>query len=167
MAVISSIKYLDIKNEYNDGANYFRKFLQYAENISKGEIKSSKLTLDGLSKNNSSKDFDKLDNILAVQIADELKSLGYEIDLNVGNSYFRCHIAVKSKVDKNKYALGILVDTIEHYQNSDLLEQYVLRPNILKGFKWNIVQVFTKDWLHEPEKVMAKIKSALEIQTKI
>lgn len=167
MAVISSIKYLDIKNEYNDGANYFRKFLQYAENISKGEIKSSKLTLDGLSKNNSSKDFDKLDNILAVQIADELKSLGYEIDLNVGNSYFRCHIAVKSKVDKNKYALGILVDTIEHYQNSDLLEQYVLRPNILKGFKWNIIQVFTKDWLHEPEKVMAKIKSALEIQTKI
>lgn len=161
MAVISSIKFMDIKNEYNDGANYFRKFLQYAENISKGEINAAKLNLDGLSKNNLSKNLDSVENVLSVNIANEIRQLGFAVDLNVGNSYFRCNVAVRSKELKDQYSLGILVDTIEHYQNNDLLEQYVLRPSILKGFKWKILQVFTKDWLHQPDKVMEQIKQAL------
>ena len=36
--------------------------------------------------------------------------------------------------NKNKYCLGVLVDTTEHYKNSNLLEQYVLRPSILNSF---------------------------------
>jgi superfamily I DNA and/or RNA helicase len=161
MAVISSIKYVDIKNEYNDGANYFRKFLQYAENISRGEVKTAKINLDGLSKNNPSENFDNVENILAGAIASEIKSLGFEIDLNVGYSYFRCSIAVRSKIEKNKYILGILVDSVEHYKNKDLLELYVLRPSILKAFNWKILQVYTKDWLHQSEGVLTQIKKAL------
>ncbi len=162
MAIISSIKYSDIKNEYNEGANYFRKFLQYAESVSRGELKSANLILDGLSKNNVIDASSNLTNSIVLGIAKELNAIGYKTDLNVGQSYFRCNIGVRSKENDNKYSLGILVDTIEHYKNNDLLEQYVLRPSILKSFNWNVIQVYSKDWLHQPEKVMEQVKKALE-----
>lgn len=160
MAIISSIKYTDIKNEYNEGANYFRKFLQYAESVSRGEIKSANQTLDGLSKNNIVDTTINATNPVVLGIANELSKLGYTTDLNVGQSYFRCSIGVRGK--DNTYCLGILVDTVDHYNNNNLLEQYVLRPSILKSFNWNVIQVYTKDWLQQSEKVMEQIKKALE-----
>lgn len=162
MAIISSIRYTDVKNEHNEGANYFRKFLQYAESISSGELKSANLILDSLSQNNAVDVSVNLKNVIVLDIAKELNTLGYKTDLNVGQSYFRCNIGVRSKENNHKYCLGVLVDTTEHYKNSNLLEQYVLRPSILKSFNWNILQVYSKDWLHQPEKVMEQIKKALE-----
>jgi superfamily I DNA and/or RNA helicase/predicted DNA-binding WGR domain protein len=161
MAIISSIKYTDIKNEYNEGANYFRKFLQYAESVSRGEIKSANQTLDGLSKNTIVDTAANAAHPVVTGISNKLKELGYITDLNVGQSYFRCSIGVRNKDNSNKYCLGILVDTIDHYNNKNLLEQYVLRPSILKSFNWNVIQVYTKDWLHHPEKVLDQIKKAI------
>lgn len=162
MAIITSIKYADIKNEYNEGANYFRKFLQYAESVSLGNPISANLTLDSLSKKNLIDSTVNSSNAIVLGIAAELNSLGYKTDLNVGQSYFRCNIGVRSNEDDNKYCLGVLVDTIDHYKNKNILEQYVLRPAILKGFNWNIIQVYSKDWLHQPEKVMDQILRALK-----
>lgn len=162
MAIITSIKYADIKNEYNEGANYFRKFLQYAESVSLGNPISANLTLDSLSKKNLIDSTVNSSNAIVLGIAAALNSLGYKTDLNVGQSYFRCNIGVRSNEDDNKYCLGVLVDTIDHYKNKNILEQYVLRPAILKGFNWNIIQVYSKDWLHQPEKVMDQILRALK-----
>src|SRR4029078_11471096 len=41
MAVISSIKHADIKNEYNEGANFFRRYLNYAELVSTGHLEEA------------------------------------------------------------------------------------------------------------------------------
>ena len=48
MAIVSSIKYHNITNEYNEGANYFRRFLQYAENISAGNMQTARTILDSV-----------------------------------------------------------------------------------------------------------------------
>jgi predicted DNA-binding WGR domain protein len=160
MVVVSSIKHTDIKNEYNEGANYFKKFLQYAELVSLGDLKSAGVVLESLSKGNRKIESNNLVSTVVNDIANYLIGLGFQLELNVGQSFFRCHIALKDKEDANKYRLGILIDTDEHYANKDLLEQYVLRPNVLKSFNWNIVQVFTKDWLHQPEKILEQIEKA-------
>lgn len=161
MAVISSIKHSDIKNEYNEGANYFKRFLHYAESVSRGELKSASLTLDSLSKNKQMLANSESNSSVVLSIADELKNLGFKVDLNVGQSYFRCSIGVRSNDDEKKYSLGILVDTSEHYSNDNILEQYVLRPQLLKNFNWNVIQVYSKDWLAQKDKVMAQIQKAL------
>ena len=161
MAVVSSIKYSDIKNEYNEGANYFRKFLQYAELISSGNLSSAETVLDSLSKNHKLGDLEE-ENILTLSVAEYINSLGYEIKFNVGQSYFRCNIGVVDKKNKNKYCLGILIDTVEHYTNENLLEQYVLRPGVLKSFNWNVIQIYTKDWLHNQLSIIERIKNILE-----
>jgi len=100
--------------------------LQYAEAVSRGELKSANLTLDSLSQNSVIDTSINSTNAIVLGIAKELNALGYKTDLNVGQSYFRCNIGVRSKENKNKYCLGVLVDTTEHYKNSNLLEQYVL-----------------------------------------
>jgi hypothetical protein len=48
MALVSSIRYHDITNEYNDGANSLKNFLQYAEAVSKGDAAAARRVLENL-----------------------------------------------------------------------------------------------------------------------
>jgi predicted DNA-binding WGR domain protein len=80
----------------------------------------------------------------------------------VGQSDFKCSLAVKAGSGDQQYALGILIDDGKHYQNKNLIEQYYQRPAILQNFGWRILPVFAKDWLHQPQKVMEQIRKLLE-----
>src|SRR4029077_4061626 len=95
--------------------------------------------------------------------AQALRSRGYLVDLNVGQSKFRCDLAVRSKSD-NLYQLGILVDTDGHYSNPNLLDRYLMQPGILKAFGWRFALVLTKDWYHTPDDVLARIEKLLQGQ---
>ena len=68
------------------------------------------------------------------------------------------------KQDDLNYALAILIDDDKHFSNDNIIEQYFQRPAILKEIGWRQISVFTKDWLHDPEKVMSAIVKALHGQ---
>ncbi|MBL4702974.1 MAG: WGR domain-containing protein, partial [Flavobacteriales bacterium] len=157
MAIISSIRHYDIKNEYNEGANYFRKFLQYAESISKGNLSSANLTLKSLSKSQQVLSEDVETDVVTKTIAKKLQEKGYHVELSIGQSYFKCSIGVSAKSGLTNYQLGILVDDGAHYENKNILEQYYLRPSILKSFGWNLIQVYSKDWYKNEEMVFNRI----------
>jgi predicted DNA-binding WGR domain protein len=93
-------------------------------------------------------------------LAQALRSRGYLVDLNVGQSKFRCDLAVRSKSD-NLYQLGILVDTDSHYSNPNLLDRYLMQPGILRAFGWRFAMVLTKDWYHNPDDVLERIEKLL------
>lgn len=158
MAVVSSIKYLDITNEYNEGANYFRKFLQYAENVSLGQMAIARTILDSLvahRKEHSIKQ--KTASIVIKQVKEALEQLGYGVTEQVGQSDFKCSLSVTQNHNDNEYILSILMDDEHHYQNHNLLEQYYQRPAILQSFGWRTIPVFAKDWLQQPKKVIEQI----------
>src|SRR6185295_4306198 len=48
MAVVSSIRHFDITNEYNDGANCLRNFLEYAAAVSVGDAATARRLLTTL-----------------------------------------------------------------------------------------------------------------------
>ncbi|MGN6643289.1 MAG: WGR domain-containing protein, partial [Verrucomicrobiota bacterium] len=101
------------------------------------------------------------------RLAMALRERGYEVDLNVGQSKFRCDLAVRSKTD-SLYQLGILVDTHGHYANPNLLDRYLMQPSILKAFGWRFALVLTKDWYHSPEDVLLRLEKllrGLEVET--
>ena len=79
------------------------------------------------------------------------------VDLNVGQSKFRCDLAVRSNGD-SLYQLGILVDTDGHYANPNLLDRYLMQPSILRAFGWRFALVLTKDWYHTPDDVLIHIR---------
>jgi superfamily I DNA and/or RNA helicase/predicted DNA-binding WGR domain protein len=157
MAIISSIKYHNITNEYNEGANYFRRFLQYAENVSTGNMQTARIILDGLVVNKNQENNTTETGIVAKEIKQVLLKNGYEVSEQVGQSGFRCSLAVKAKPGDDVYTLSILIDDEKHYSNPNLVEQYYQRPAVLQSFGWRSINVFAKDWLQQPDKVTALI----------
>lgn len=157
MAIVSSIKYHNITNEYNEGANYFRRFLQYAENVSCGNMQIARTILDSLVVNKTSSTETVGSDIIAKEIKRELENLGYEVEEQVGQSEFKCSLAIKEQKQDEEYILSLLIDDDRHYNNTNLLEQYYQRPAILKAFGWRSMNVFARDWLEQPRKVIEQI----------
>lgn len=156
MVIVSSIGPNEIKNDYNEGANYFKKFLSYSRHISNGNFKEANVILDGLNLTHNSSSLAK-EKVISQQLKMALEKKGYEVDESVGQSYFKCDLAIRFK-DKGRYNTGILIDHEEHYENKNVLEQYCQRPQILNAFGWKIITVFSKDWLEKPSRVLERIE---------
>ncbi|MGC3959998.1 MAG: AAA domain-containing protein [Verrucomicrobiota bacterium] len=119
MAIVSSIQHHDITNDYNDGANSLKNFLYYAEAVSKGDEATARRVLENLNplSRKALAPLSKGDAVVE-KLAGALRERGYEVDLNVGQSKFRCDLAVRSKTD-SLYQLGILVDTARALRESE------------------------------------------------
>jgi predicted DNA-binding WGR domain protein len=164
MAIVSSIRHQEITNDYNDGANSLKNFLHYAEAVSQGDESAARRVLENLNPL-SRKALAPLSagDAVVEQLAVALRQRGYAVDVNVGQSKFRCDLAVRGSSD-GLYQLGILVDTDGHYANPNLLDRYLMQPSILRAFGWRIALVLTKDWYHAPEDVLARLEKVLQGQ---
>lgn len=163
MAVISSIKHHHITNEHNDGARYFKRFLHYAEMVSTGRMEQARNILDSLlppESNGQHQDADTL-SVTIQQVKSALQDAGFTVDEAVGQSSFRCTLAVKRHADDRYYSLGILMDDEQHYRNNNLVEQYYQRPAILQAFGWKVAHVYAKDWLANRSRVMNMLLACL------
>ncbi len=117
MALVSSIRYSDITNDYNDGANNLKNFLQYAEAVSIGDAATARRVLENLNPlSRKALAPPAKEDAVVQQLAAALRERGHLVDLNVGQSKFRCDLAVRGNSDA-LYQLGILVDTDGHYAN--------------------------------------------------
>jgi predicted DNA-binding WGR domain protein len=162
MAIVSSIRHHDITNDYNDGANCLKKFLRYAEAVSKGDETAARWVLENQNPlTRKSLAPSSTDDAVVKGLAAALRGRGYAVDLNVGQSRFRCNLAVRGNSD-SFYQLGVLVDTDGHYANPDLLDRYLMQPGILKAFGWRFAMVLTKDWYHNPDKVLARLERLMQ-----
>ncbi len=162
MAVVASIRFDHITNQYNEGANYLRRFLQYAELVSEGKMGAARTILDSLA---PPVDRGKaVTTIVRQQVREQLVARGYEVAEQVGQSGFKCSLAVKRHPEDQHYSLAILIDDEQHYRNSNLIEQYYQRPGILRSFGWKVLPVYAKDWLHQPQKVMEQVWRALGVE---
>ncbi|HWY77003.1 MAG TPA: AAA domain-containing protein, partial [Verrucomicrobiae bacterium] len=162
MAVVTSIRHLDITNDFNDGANSLKNFLQYAEAVSKGDETTARRVLENLNPltRKSLAPQTRRDAVVEA-LARGLQSRGYAVELNVGQSKFRCDLAVRP-VSEGLYQLGILVDTDAHYANPNLLDRYLMQPAILRAFGWRFALVLTKDWYHDSDDVLNHLERILK-----
>jgi len=162
MAIVSSIRHQDITNDHNDGANTLKNFLHYAEAVSKGDDATARRVLENLNPLSRKARTARGGGDAVVEgLAAALRARGHLVDLAVGQSRFRCDLAVRG-ASGAFYQLGILVDTEGHYANADLLDRYLMQPGILKAFGWQYTLVLTKDWYHVPGEVLARIENLLQ-----
>jgi hypothetical protein len=159
MAVVASIRFEQITNQYNEGANYLRRFLQYAELVSEGKTGAARTILDVLAPRQQVKA--AAPTVIRRQLREQLEAGGFEVEEQVGQSGFKCSLAVKRHPEDRQYSLAILIDDEQHYRNGNLIEQYYQRPAILRSFGWTVLPVYAKDWLHQPQKVMEQVWRAL------
>ena len=158
MVLVSSIRHPQITNDYNDGARALRNFLHYAESLSRGEPAAARQVLEGLNPlKRKSLAVASHGNLIATQIAAALRDRGWAADTDVGQSRFRCDVAVR-KPGSDRHQLAVLV---EGSAKSNVLESFHTRPGILRAFGWQVAVVVAKDWWHEPAAVLERIERLL------
>jgi hypothetical protein len=158
MALVSSIHQHEITNDYNDGARCLKNYLRYMEAASIGDLDTTKQALrEMLVRPEGAAPLEEISaEVVIEQLAAELRARGFEIDLEVGQSSFRCDVAVRRRGDR-AYRAGILVDTQAYYRQSDILERDVMRPKLLETFGWRIKHVLAKDWYLNPTAVLDEL----------
>lgn len=161
MALVASMRSSAITNEYNDGANCLKNYLKYAEACSAGQTSAVANVLQRLSgRTEQEQQGDVRSERLVEEIATALLEQGLQVDRNVGQSHFRCDLAICADGDA-EYRLGILTDSNAWYVQEDLLERELMKPQLLTAFGWNIMVVLARDWYHDRELVLTKIADAI------
>jgi predicted DNA-binding WGR domain protein len=161
MALVSSIRFSDITNDYNEGANCLKNYLRYAEAASIGDVEIASQLLGSLSQARKATDArERTDDAVVAQLASALEERGYRVDRSVGQSHFRCDLAV-SRAGDRAYRLGILVDTADWYAQRDLIERELLKPDLLTAFGWRTYVVLARDWYQDRAGVLARIERLL------
>ncbi|HUY32443.1 MAG TPA: AAA domain-containing protein [Pirellulales bacterium] len=162
MALVASIGATDVTNDYNDGANCLKNYLRYAAAVSMGDMATAARVLGDLSGTHAdqrARDESSEDAVVA-QLAAALRAGGWQVAFDVGQSHFRCDLAVFHPGDR-AYALGILVDTDAYYRQRDVLERELMKPKLLAAFGWRVAHVLTKDWHHDRDAVLARLELRL------
>ena len=155
MVVFSTLQpeQVDLNRSNARGVEGLKRFLEFAKSgrmaITPGQIKGSPLA-------------DSLVNLLA----DELRKRGYQVDTKVGRSKFKIDLAIVDPDNHDKYILGILCDGESYYDTKTERDREVVQPSVLKGLQWNLIRVWTIDWMLNREKVLERIDNYLQEITK-
>jgi predicted DNA-binding WGR domain protein len=159
MALVSSIRGHQITNDYNDGARALKNYLRYAEAASAGDLDTASRILWEINPSVEGVVKSREPAAVATELAVALRQRGLSVEENVGQSDFRCDLAIRS--DGPGYRLGILIDTDAYYRNPDPLERDVFPPSLLRAFGWTVVRVLSRDWFDSPEAVLREIDASL------
>jgi hypothetical protein len=159
MVIVSSIEPDAITNTYNDGANTLRRFLGYAAAVSRGDQVAAKSALTSYSLRAAPATGARPTPVVE-QLAAALEARGVEVDLAVGESVFRCDLALKLPED-NGYRLAVLVDTPDRVAADTLLERLTTHPTALATTGWRVHHVLTTDWTRSPDTVISHLVDAL------
>ena len=150
MMVFSSLRasQIDLNRTSALGVEGLKRFLDYAETSTLG------ITLQEIHA--------KRYEAISRNIADALRSKGYECDVNVGRSKFMVDVAVIDKNSKDRYVLGILCDGYPYYDTKTMRDREIVQPSVLQSLGWNVMRVWSADWHSKPDEVIGKILEAIE-----
>lgn len=104
----------------------------------------------------------KREDYMLKEIARAVEEMGYQAKCNIGCSEFKMDIGIINPNDTDTYLLGIMLDGQNCRDASTARDRFVLQPGVLKGLGWNIIRIWTLDWLDDPERVKKEIKEAIE-----
>ena len=167
MAIVSSIVATDIKNQYNEGANYLRNFLAYAEATSTIDSSKANHILKGLAADKAMQTTNLNDNAILDEICEYIHTLGFQTEKHIGLSNFKISVGVLDPNDNSEFILGLCVDSAPFYNTKDVFDQYVLRPNVLNVFGWEILSIYHLDWALDSKSIQKQIRLALPINESV
>lgn len=104
----------------------------------------------------------KKEDFLVQDIADAVRGLGYEVKCNIGCSAFKMDMGIVDPEDRERYLLGLLLDGENCREAATARDRFLLQPEVLEGLGWNVMRVWTLDWVDDPSRVLAHIRQGLE-----
>ena len=99
---------------------------------------------------------------LADEICSYLEKLGYCYERNVGNSLLKIDVAVVNPTEKEKYLLGIVLNSKAGKGEFSVYDSEVGQMSIMKKQGWNLLRLWTLDWLEDSEREQKRIFDAIK-----
>lgn len=131
-----------------DGVKAFKKFLAYAEH---GEI--SEISMP--SGREAASPFQQ-------EVANKLRSYGYEIHDEIASSGFFVDIGVVDPNRPGRYVLGIECDGATYHSSQSARDRDRLREQVLVGLGWRLHRIWSTDWFHNSERELRRAVEAIE-----
>ncbi len=147
------LKVDDLKNE---GPRIFKKYLEYAYAVSRGNTAAASAVLSSF--NASSEKAEEAENVFADAVYDALKADGLNLERNVGMGRYKIDIAVKD--GDGNYLLGVECDGNLYRRLPVARERDVHRVRYLESRGWKIYRVWSSKWYHDSRGQIEKIKAA-------
>ena len=130
------------------GVQAFKKFLAYAES---GTLADAPMS----SGKEAASPFQK-------EVADSLRSLGYEIHDEVSSSGFFVDIGVVDPDHPGRYILGIECDGAAYHSSRSARERDRLRELVLVGLGWRVHRIWSTDYFNNPQRELKRASAAIE-----
>ncbi|MBL0748356.1 AAA domain-containing protein [Nocardioides baculatus] len=153
MVLVSSIEPSMIVNTYNDGAASLRGFLQYADAVSEGDPAAMRSAL-GSWRQPGAGTGETPD--LVDQLAAALRGRGLDVALSVGQSGFRCDLALRTAGEPTWHT-AVLVDHAARVDRASGEQRRTIQPAVLRSAGWKVEQVLATDWLDDPDAVVERL----------
>jgi predicted DNA-binding WGR domain protein len=162
MAVVTSMRSQDITNDWNEGADALKAYLRFAEASSTGHTAQAGAVLGAYTPQGRARLAGR--PVVLDQIAAALTRAGLLVDTDLGTSTLRCDFAVR-RPGETEHQLAVLLDHRPPDTGpgpADDHERYVDRPRALAAIGWQTTHVLAKDWLADPDAVVARIVARLD-----
>ncbi len=95
-------------------------------------------------------------------LAKRLEGEGFKVKTDVGKSTFRVDIGIIDPDDEGEYILGVLCDSYSYESALTSKDRNVVQPSVLDGLGWNLIRVWSFDYLDNPSRVVETIKERVE-----
>ena len=95
-------------------------------------------------------------------IADGICKLGFSVKTGIGVSGYQVDIGIINPEKPDEYILGVLCDSENYFRGGTALDRNQTQESVLNHLGWNLIRVWTLDWLESPQKELTRIKEAIE-----
>jgi very-short-patch-repair endonuclease len=129
------------------GVRALKSFLKFAES---GELENRRET---------GKD---TDSPFEDEVISAIRSLGYDLEPQVGSAGFFIDIAVRDPEKPGRYILAVECDGASYHSSASARDRDRLRQSVLEGLGWRFHRIWSTDWFRNPHKETERLKDSIE-----
>lgn len=137
---------IDTTKTKKDGPKILKRFLEYADTRNYPEQSEAELTSQCQ---------------VEADIALAVRSMGYEVDHQVGTGDFKVSLGVKNPSKDGHHILAIECDGAAYHNAQWARERDRLRQQVLEGFGWTFHRIWTLDWFYRKSNELEKLQAVL------
>ena len=96
------------------------------------------------------------------EVHDAIKSLGYEVEPQVGSSGFFIDLAVRDPAKPGRYILAVECDGASYHSSASARDRDRLRQGVLEGLGWRFHRIWSTDWFRNAAGEIERLKESIE-----
>lgn len=144
---------IDTRRTSREGPRVLKRFLKYAQTRELDEKIPGRQADGSLASHESPFERD---------VGDVIRSLGHDVDHQVGSGGFRVDLGVRNPKKAGQYILAVECDGASYHSALWARERDRLRQMILEGLGWRFHRIWSTDWFHRRDQEIGRLKEAIE-----